>query len=309
MQAAPDDVLDENVVDGDRNFGALTGFALDRRPSVPPQSACDEHRRSTWASIVGDRVEAPVSLVAVIVVGIFAGVVAISAFILSFFMIYPVVVAAGWPPDFAWLGPIVVDITAVAAAFMSVLSKHYVFVRTGRFLLFCATLLSITLNLAGHQMHELAPNALAGLRVPAGWAWATALFSVLVPVVLAVIIHLFGSALHIFMEQRERAERERREAAEAAERARAEEEQREQSRQARLEELARNAGGNVAVRPKRKGERPTKQVALALGLRNQATTPASLRTVLTEHGWGVTEVDDSTVKRWARDIRDAVPAA
>lgn len=141
--------------------------------------------------------------VAVVLLGVLALAVATAAFTLSFQMILPVVTAAGWTPPVSYLGPVVIDIAAVAAAFMGVLSAHPAFSRTGRQLLVMATFLSIILNLAGHQVLASSEGGNQS-TLPEGWAWTVELFSVMVPVILAISIHVFGTAFSIWLMQRRR---------------------------------------------------------------------------------------------------------
>ena len=141
--------------------------------------------------------------VAVVLLGVLALAVATAAFTLSFQMILPVVTAAGWTPPVSYLGPVVIDIAAVAAAFMGVLSAHPAFSRTGRQLLVMATFLSIILNLAGHQVLASSESGKQS-TVPEGWAWTVELFSIMVPVILAISIHVFGTAFSIWLLQRRR---------------------------------------------------------------------------------------------------------
>lgn len=140
----------------------------------------------------------------VLALGVLTGLVATAAFTLSFQMILPVVTAAGWTAPIAYLGPVVIDITEVAAAIMGVLANRADFIRTGRQFLIMATFLSIVLNLAGHQVRASSPGAIHS-SVPPGWTWAIELFSVMVPVILAINIHLFGTAFSAWLAQRRRA--------------------------------------------------------------------------------------------------------
>lgn len=184
---------------------------------------------------------------AIWVVGSFLIPAAGAAFVLSFQMIQPVVLAAGWNTWASYLGPIVIDVAAIAAAIMGSISAHPIFVHTGHFLLITATTLSIVLNLAGHRLQEETQLARLGLTpeqaqddrvvratiaalpqeqasqvtlVPAEWEWAIYLFSIMVPVILAILIHAFGKALMAFLQERrarkEAEENKKREDAEAA---------------------------------------------------------------------------------------------
>ena len=285
------------------------------RPVTPrPQSTLQPGPGSNvegpgwWSWLVGERREAPVSQAAVVTVGFFALVAAASAFLLSFQMILPVVLAAGWSGITASLGPIVIDVAAVAAAFMSVLSQHHAFERTGRLLLVAATALSIALNLAGHQVKKAGHEVTA---IPAGWDWSVNLFSVTVPLILAALIHAFGKALNAYLsqqaearaaaERQAEAERQQREAEEARAAAEAERQEREQAE--RQELLA--AADEVAAKPRPK--RPVeadRKIAVALGIKHRAGKPSELVKVLTAANYK--PKSESSTKNWCREIRAAL---
>lgn len=299
-------------------------------PSPEPASAPAPPKSGGWAklgALLYDRIaspkeEEPVTLSAVITVGAFALAAAVCAFLLSFQMILPVVMAAGWTGFVAYLGPVVIDVAAVAAAFMSVLSRHPSFTRTGMLLLVSSTALSIVLNLAGHQV-KTDTGGSDPVRVPAGWEWTVNLFSVVVPLLLAWLIHAFGKAITAYMnarsrEQAQKAAEEAEAERQAAEQARAEQEAAEADR-ARVEQANAALATAQQTTPNRakpqtksagtgKGKRKgatkptaTKDVALAVGRRDGICTPAPLRDALDKAGYA--PASERAVKGWCAELR------
>lgn len=158
-----------------------------RAPATTTTTTTEEHSESStipgWTLI-------PLSVLLLI-----AGA---AAFALSFAMIVPVVEAAGWDGSAAWLGPVMIDIAAVAAALMGSVSRNKTFQRTGMALLVASTALSILMNLAGHQLkakpEQVQQAVLAEL--------AAVVFSVAVPTVLAALIHVWGRGVTTYLAER-----------------------------------------------------------------------------------------------------------
>lgn len=257
--------------------------------------------------------------------GAFTVGAAIAAFILSFQMIMPVVRAAGWTAG-AWLGPIVIDLAAVAAAFMGVASRHPAFVRTGRFLLVTATGLSISLNLAGHQVVTPTGAVAAGPVLPPAWDWAVWLFSVTVPVILAVLIHVFGKALIAWTTQQAALkEADKKAKAKLAEEAQLAEEARLAAQRAQAAAAApapstpeQVAAETTAPRPARPappdrrarhrtpGAKERKERALEIARAANATTPAAIRDAL--QAAGVAVPSQSTLENYAKELKQPQPS-
>lgn len=297
-------------------------FPVPALPSAAPASA-PEATSAAWsgcsrvAHALADRLRRPQQHEAARVQGwtllplaVLMLAAAAAAFVLSFEMMLPVVVAAGWALA-PWLGPVLIDLAAVGAAFMHVASRHAVFVRTGRFLLVVATSLSIVFNLAGHAMKLEAPAAAA---LPGHWHWVVWLFAVAVPVILAVLIHAFGKALMAWSAQQPPAGPAT--AANQPPAGAAPGSENQPSTPGPSPSAAKPTAAAKPATAKRTATKPTtssapdsrggggvqRGEALAVGRAAGAVTPARLRDALAEAGWK--PPPESTIKRWSRELRD-----
>ncbi|WP_158896003.1 hypothetical protein [Amycolatopsis anabasis] len=143
----------------------------------------------------------------VIVMTILLLPLAAAAFTLSFQMIWPVMIVAGWSVSVAWLGPVLVDIAAAAGAFMQLAIRNSTVQRSGRLLLLASTALSIVGNLAGHSIEkpdhaDQLPPELRGAFLPAKWSWVVEAMSIAAPVFVAGLVHAFGHVLVGYMASR-----------------------------------------------------------------------------------------------------------
>lgn len=277
---------------------------------VKPEPAPEQERPSAllrvWHAIAGERVEAEVSKTAVIIAGAILLPVAVIAFALSFQMTLPLIESGGWYGGVAVSGPLFLDAAASAAAIFGLLSQHHLFVRSGRLLLVLATVLSVWMNMDGHALHRKQdPGAENSAALMA--------FGIAVPIVLAVLIHLFGTALGIYLQQkadRERNERQAVERAEAqrqqAERAEAERNEREAERQRKAARAAEQRDQLIAElpTPTSKGAKADRDTATRYGVAHQVHTVATLSDALKRDGWGVPS--ETTLKKAGRDVKEAL---
>lgn len=269
--------------------------------STPP---AEKAKRSSLVSLLlGAKIEAEVPKSAVVVAAVILVPVALIAFALSFQITLPLIENGGWSGVVAWTGPLLLDAAATAAAIFGTLSRHYLFVRSGRMLLLLATVLSVWLNMDGHAFH-------AARNPGSGNSLALVAYSVAVPIILAILIHLFGTALGVYLEQQAERERQERAEAERAERERQEAERRreaqqraERERQARAAAAEAEAEERKAALPKpKRGEVAGKDVGIAYGIAYQATTYAPLRDVLQEAGYALPS-SKNTLKNWLPEIK------
>jgi hypothetical protein len=145
----------------------------------------------------------------VAVLGVLLLPLAAGAFILSFVQLLPVMLFGGWDSSTAWLGPVVLDVTAAAGAVMHVVSRDRQVRAWGLGLLAGGTALSIAGNLAGHAITTPGagarvplPEHMAGWALPAAWQWVVAALSVAVPLSVAVLVHAFGAVLTAWLTTR-----------------------------------------------------------------------------------------------------------
>lgn len=135
---------------------------------------------------------------------------AAGAFVLSFEQLWPVMVLGGWSTSTAWLGPIVLDITAAAGAVMHVVGNDRSVKNWGLALLLLATVLSITGNLAGHNIattpggasRAQLPPEMTGWNLPDSWQPVVLALSIAAPTFVAVLVHAFGSILKAWLATR-----------------------------------------------------------------------------------------------------------
>ncbi|MER7015298.1 hypothetical protein ABT324_28025 [Saccharopolyspora sp. NPDC000359] len=253
--------------------------------------------------LLGEKIEAEVPKSAVVTAGVFLVPVAVIAFALSFQITLPLIKAGGWSGTVALMGPLLLDAAATAAAIFGTLSRHYLFVRSGRLLLILATVLSVWLNMDGHAFY-------AKQHPGSGESLAMIAYSIAVPIILAILIHLFGTALGVYLEQKQ--EQERREKAEAeraererleAERKRAAEAKAASERKALADAAQAEQDARIAALPKpKRGEVASKQVGIAYGIAYQAATFAPLRDVLKDAGYKL-PASETTIKNWLPEIR------
>lgn len=273
-----------------------------------PAPAPEQERSSAflrvWRALAGERVEAEVSQTAVITAGCILLPVAAIAFALSFQMTLPLIISGGWYGAVATSGPLFLDAAASAAAIFGLLSQHHLFVRSGRLLLLLATVLSVWMNMDGHALHRKQdPGAENSAALMA--------FGIAVPIVLAVLIHLFGTALGIYLQQKADRERKEREAvarAEAerqqAERAEAERNEREAERQRKAAKAAEQQDALIAElpTPRTKGAKADRETATRYGIAHQVHTVATITSALRDAGWDVPS--ETTLKKAGRDVKD-----
>jgi len=145
----------------------------------------------------------------VAVLGVLLLPLAAGAFILSFVQLLPVMLFGGWDSATAWLGPVVLDVTAAAGAVMHVVSRDPRVRRWGLGLLAGGTLLSIAGNLAGHAIRTpdgrprvALPEHMTGWTLPGPWQAVVVLLSIAVPASVAVLTHAFGAVLTAWLETR-----------------------------------------------------------------------------------------------------------
>lgn len=138
----------------------------------------------------------------VAVLGVLLLPLAVAAFTLSFVQLLPVMLFGGWDTSTAWLGPVVLDVTAVAGAVMHVVSLDPKVRAWGLGLLAGGTVLSIAGNLAGHSIRTPGngarvplPQNMTGWTLPEGYQWVLIALSVAVPLAVAVLVHAFGAVL------------------------------------------------------------------------------------------------------------------
>lgn len=272
-----------------------------KEPTPPPVETAK--RPSLVSLLLGEKIEAEVPKSAVVVAAVFLVPVAVIAFALSFQITLPLIENGGWSGVVAWMGPLLLDAAATAAAIFGTLSRHYLFVRSGRMLLLLATVLSVWLNMDGHAYY-------ASRHPDSAKSLAMVSYSVAVPIILAILIHLFGTALGVYLEQQAERERQARAEAEQAERERQEAERRreaeqraERERQARAAAAEAEAEERKAALPTpKRGEVASKEVGIAYGVAYQATTYAPLRDVLQEAGYRLPS-SKNTLKNWLPEIK------
>lgn len=138
---------------------------------------------------------------------------AAGAFILSFVQLLPVMLFGGWGTSTAWLGPVVLDVTAAAGAVMHVVSHDRAVRGWGLGLLVGATLLSIAGNLAGHAIRTAdhtprvdMPDHMAGWVLPQSGQYVVTALSVAVPLAVAALVHAFGAVLTAWLSTRPEAD-------------------------------------------------------------------------------------------------------
>lgn len=246
-----------------------------------------------WHAIAGERVEAEVSHTAVVIAGMILLPVAAIAFALSFQMTLPLIEAGGWYGGVAVSGPLFLDAAASAAAIFGLLSQHHLFVRSGRLLLVLATVLSVWMNMDGHALHRKQdPGAENSAALMA--------FGIAVPIVLAVLIHLFGTALGVYMQQRAEKQRQEREAA----RVETEQQEREAERQRKAAAAAVQSAKLIAElpTPRTKGAKADRETATRYGIAHQVHTVATITSALRNDGWGIPS--ETTLKKAGRDVKD-----
>lgn len=134
---------------------------------------------------------------------------AAGAFILSFEQLLPVMLLGGWSTGTAWIGPIVLDITAAVGAVMHVVSADRGVKTWGLGLLVSATVLSIFGNLAGHNIaipggrtRANLPREMTGWTLPTNWQPVVLALSIAAPTFVAVIVHAFGAVLKAWLATR-----------------------------------------------------------------------------------------------------------
>lgn len=272
-----------------------------KEPTPPPVETAK--RPSLVSLLLGEKIEAEVPKSAVVVAAVFLVPVAFIAFALSFQITLPLIENGGWSGVVAWMGPLLLDAAATAAAIFGTLSRHYLFVRSGRMLLLLATVLSVWLNMDGHAYY-------ASKHPDSAKSLAMVSYSIAVPIILAILIHLFGTALGVYLEQKQERERQERAEAERAERERQEterrreaEQQAERERQARAQAARAEQNERIAELPTpKRGEVATKPVGIAYGVAHEATTFAPLRDVLKDAGYKL-PASETTVKNWLPEIR------
>lgn len=142
---------------------------------------------------------------AVVVMGMLLLPLAGLGFALSFQMMLPVMVIAGWSVAIAWGGPVLVDLAAASGALMQMVSRDTTTRRWGTGVLGFSTLLSIAMNLAGHSVKRPRgdlPGQFAGMTLPGGWQWVVMLMSIATPLFIAVLVHAFGHVLMAYLATR-----------------------------------------------------------------------------------------------------------
>ncbi|GHH57677.1 hypothetical protein [Lentzea cavernae] len=135
---------------------------------------------------------------------------AAAAFVLSFEQLWPVMLLGGWSTSTAWLGPVMLDVTAAAGAVMHVVSTDRGAKNWGLGLLLGATLLSIAGNLAGHNIatapggatRAQLPPDMAGWSLPDSWQPVVLALSIAAPTFVAVLVHAFGAVLKAWLSTR-----------------------------------------------------------------------------------------------------------
>lgn len=135
---------------------------------------------------------------------------AAAAFVLSFEQLWPVMLLGGWSTSTAWLGPVMLDVTAAAGAVMHVVSTDRGAKNWGLGLLLGATLLSIAGNLAGHNIatapggatRAQLPPEMAGWSLPDRWQPVVLALSIAAPTFVAVLVHAFGAILKAWLSTR-----------------------------------------------------------------------------------------------------------
>lgn len=145
----------------------------------------------------------------VAVLGVLLLPLAAGAFILSFVQLLPVMLFGGWDTSTAWLGPVVLDVTAAAGAVMHVVSRDKAVKNWGLGLLIGATLLSIAGNLAGHAIRTAdnrprvrMPEHMSGWVLPEVGQYVVTALSVAVPLAVAALVHAFGAVLTAWLTTR-----------------------------------------------------------------------------------------------------------
>lgn len=178
-------------------LGAVAVQQVKLRRTRTPRRAEQHEETPLWAVIIMAALLLPL---------------AAAAFTLSFQMIWPVMILAGWSVGVAWLGPVLVDIAAGAGAFMQLAVRNETVQWSGRLLLAASTALSIAGNLAGHAIekphHSAAlPPELSGAFLPHEWSWVVQAMSIAAPVFVAGLVHAFGHVLVGYMASRARVPR------------------------------------------------------------------------------------------------------
>ncbi|MBP2341090.1 hypothetical protein JOF41_007344 [Saccharothrix coeruleofusca] len=150
----------------------------------------------------------PPELWTVITMAVILIPLAACAFVLSFQMLHPVMLLAGWSAGTAWLGPVLIDLAAGAGALMMMVLRGTAW-RFGLGLLSASTALSIVGNLAGHNIERADgshsadfPPELVGARLPEDWQWVVVLLSIAAPVFVAVLVHAFAEVLMSYLAAR-----------------------------------------------------------------------------------------------------------
>lgn len=260
--------------------------------------------------------------------GAFTVAAVAAAFVLSYAMLLLVIQATGWTNFVGYIGPLVPDVAACAAAVMLV--SH---TRRGLawFLLVSSTGMSIIGNLAGHAIQRANNDAAGATVFPEGWSWVGDTFSVFMPSVMALMIHIFMEQVSSQLAYRKKVkaevqERQNREAEAKAEAQReadarakadaeAERERREAEAKAEAERQRREAEAKAKrdelmatlPQPASKGDTPTKQVGVAYALAFEAFVPQKLADALTSAGWA--EGSRSARKIWVGEAKKLADAA
>lgn len=146
----------------------------------------------------------------VAVLGVLLLPLAAGAFILSFEQLWPVMLLGGWSAATAWLGPVVLDITASSGAVMHVVSSDAAVRRWGLGLLLGGTVLSIAGNLAGHNIktspggasRATLPPEMTGWSLPGQWQPVVVALSIAAPTAVAVLVHAFGAVFKAWLATR-----------------------------------------------------------------------------------------------------------